>query len=774
MQKMTNDTMLARFQAAGAVPDEDRIDLFQVFAVARRRWHVLVLGLIAGLMLGIAYVVTATPVYTSETHISIGSPDAENARELSGVSGVSLDEDQITTEIQVLRSEQIAERVVDSLDLAKNNLFLTEPKTGPGRVVDGLKGVLRRAAGVILDLMRDEIPEFLATEQELAQEARQDTISLLRKNMRVSQIQRSRVFQVSYTSVSPALSAQIANAIAHAYIEDQLASKYEATQRATDWLKERSDQLRVQSSLLNNAVETFRREHNLVGVGGDLSSDTQLEMLNKQVSVLRAELLALEARSNRLKVIVAQNDTSTFVSSTATQSITANLRTQYLETLRDYNALLGSLGDDHAQTQRRQRQLVQLEELMFEEVKRSAIVARNDVHEARERLASLEAAQASAADQQGADNTTLVELRELERSAETVRSLYTIFLQRYQQSIQEQGFPVSDARILNKARSPGSPSSPKLTRTAALAGLLGLMLAAGWVAIREVLDNKLRTEEQVRNVLGLEYFGGLVRLKAKQRISAAAQNHMDKLGRREVIFPEIMRYGVDKPLSNFAETLRTGKMSVTLKANASGAGQVIGMVSCFPGEGKTTTAANFAGLLASQGASVMLIDGDLRNPGLTRALGGDIEQGLVDVLLEGGNLQDVIYVERSTGAHIIPNRKGRVVHTSELLGGAEMQRLLADCAAAYDFVIIDLPPLGPVIDARAVLHNLDGLFFVAKWGASNVKYAENILRSDPRLHSKCYGAFLNMFDAKKAAAYGGYEGSSYYYGKSYARYYHDR
>lgn len=763
---MKDESMFAAPRYADAA-EEDRINLMQVLAVVRRRWHVLVLGLVAGLILGIAYVVTTTPVYTSSVHISIGSPDAENARELSGVSGISLDEDQITTEIQVLLSEQIAARVVDTLDLVNNKSFLTAPENGPGRILSGVKAVTLG----ILTLMRKDIPELPLTDGELAEQARQAAVGTLRDNMNVSQIQRSRVLSVSYTSASPALSAQIANAIANAYIEDQLASKYEATQRATDWLKERSDQLRIQSTMLDNAVETFRRDNNLVGVGGDLASDTQLELMNEQVADARSELVTLEARAKRLNEIVSQNDTSAFVSSTATQSITSNLRTQYLETLRDYNRLQSNLGEDHEQTQRRQRELIQLQGLMFEEIKRSEIVARNDVQEAKERLSNLEAAQALAADQLGADNTTLVELRELERNADTVRSLYTSFLQRYQQSLQEQSFPVSDARVLNPARVPEFASSPKLTRTTALAAILGFMLAAGWIAIREVLDNKLRTEEQIRNKLGLEFFGGLDKLTAK-KTQAAAQ--MNQLGRREVRFPEIMRYGAEKPLSGFSETLRTGKMSVTLKASGSNEGQVIGVVSSFSGEGKTTTSANFAGLLAAQGARVLLIDGDMRNPGLTRALGGDIELGLVDILLEGARWQDVLCIEKETGTHVLPNRRGRVVHTSELLAGPEMQQLIAECASNFDYVIIDLPPLGPVIDARAVLHNLDGLFFIAKWGVTNVNHAENILRSDPRLRSKCYGAFLNMFDAKKASAYGSYEGASYYYGKSYARYYHDR
>lgn len=775
MQNTSNTATSMQAQTGAGFESDDEIDLMHIVTVARRRWYVLVFGLLVGLVLGIAYAATSTRVYTSSVHISVGSSASETTRELSGVSGETLDENKIVTEIQVLRSEQIAARVVDDLNLTENEAFLTNSESGISRSVSAAKSVLRPLLNVVLSLVKEDVPTLQLGETELDARAKQNAITRLRGRMQVSQIQRSRVLQVSYTSISSQLSARISNAIANAYIEDQLASKYEATQRATNWLKERSDQLRVQSGLLDKAVETFRRDNNLIGVGGDLSSDTELEVLNRQVADVRAELLTLETRSNRLREIVANNDTSAFVSSTASQSITSNLREQYLETLRDYNRLQSSLGDDHQQIRKRQRELVQIEALMFEEIKRSEILSRNDVQEAQSRLARLEKAQALAEDRLGADNTTLVELRELERNAETVRNLYTRFLQRYQQSLQEQSFPVSDARVLNPARISSVPSAPNVTRITVLAGFIGLMLAAAWIAIREIMDKKLRTEEQIRNKLGFEFLGGLPRISAKQHVSAKEVAATRESTLREVVFPEIMRYSVDKPLSNFSEALRTGKMSASLKtAKTDHCGQLIGVVSCFPSEGKTITSANFASLLASQGSSILLIDGDLRNPGLSRGLGGEFEIGLVDALLEGASLEDVIYLEKSTGTHVIPNRRGRVVHTSELLGGGSMENLLKEAAHKYDYVIIDLPPLGPVIDARAVLHNLDGIFFVAKWGSTNINFAENILQADPRLRSKCYGAYLNMFDAKKASAYGSYEGSSYYYGKSYAGYYNER
>ena len=770
--------MNASSQLPGRMPagtseaqDEPEIDLLALLSAARRGWHILLLGTLVGAGLGVANLVTTTPLYTAHVQISIGSSEAADTRALSGVTAPSAAETEITTEMQILRSEKIAERVVENLGLVDNPTFLARPETGISHVVTAL----RQVNGEIRDFLEarlssGEIAPLPPSEADEDAAAQLAAISRLRSNMAVGQVERSRVLQVSYTSVSPQLSARIANGIAEAYIDDQMEAKYAASTRATEWLRERSEQLRQQSIRLDNQVELFRQENGLIDAGGELVSDTELERLNQRVSEARAAIIELEARRQRLDDVVAVGDPSVVVSATASQGITSDLRARYLETLRSYNALVSRLGDDHEQTQRRMRELQELQGLMFEEVKRYAEVTRSDLDAARVRLNNLEIAQAAAEERLGTDNAELIQLRELERNAETVRSLYTSFLQRYQQSLQQQEFTISDARILNPARPSGRPSSPEAATTVAIPTLLGFLLAAAWVALLHFRDNKLRSGEQLRTALGLEYLGELPRVRGLQTVTDRSKTGDGDETGRTVALPEILRYAADNPMTNFAETLRAGRMSVKLKNAGLARASVIGLVSGYPGEGKTTVSANLAALLAKQGASVMLIDADLRNPGLTRGLGGDLERGLVDIRLEDADWRDVHYHDPEIGLDIIPNKRGRVVHTSEVIGGQSMERLIDMLASQYDYVILDLPPLGPVVDARAILHKLDGIFFVSAWGETNVGLVQKLLRADPRIQAKCFGAFLNMFDARKARAYGVY-GGGYYYGKGYARYY---
>lgn len=749
---------------------EGEIDLSKLGLIAKRRWKVLVVGALVGLAVGVAYASTTTKLYTSSIQMSLDARDATDARELIGLQTLGMSESEITTEIEVIRSQAVSEKVVKRLSLAQNNTFMQVRETGLSR----LKSLMRAAVSPVLDVVTHVSPS-VPTLPESERDQQDAAISRLRGNMAVTRLRESRVVEVRFTSTSPTLSATVANTIADVYIDDQLDSKFNATQRATDWLKERSDQLRVESVQLENDVEQFKRENGLLGIENQEASNTQLERISQQLSIARSQLVDQQTRQYFLSSVIETGDTSAAVSSTSDQAITSVLRAQYLDVLKNYNSLVRRLGETHDQTSRRKAELDQIQQLLFEEIKRSEEVVRNEVFVTLRKIEQLEAALSEAETELGVDQDKLVELRELERKASTVRSLYASFLQKHQQSTQEQSFAVSNVRILNPARAPGSPSYPDTNRMVLLSVLLGLMAATGWVSVVEFRDKTVRSGEQIQSKIGIEFIGGLQELNASKLRPLTFARKTDPQQSYDVTFPDLLRYGHDKPLSGFAETLRAIKMAVKLRPVTFGlatAGRVVGIFSAFPAEGKTTTSANLANFLANQGHKVILIDADLRNPGLTKALNRKIETGLVDILQDGLEWQKAKYTDPETALDVIPNRGGRVIHTSELIASEAMRGLIDTLRDLYEFVILDLPPLAPVIDARSALPLIDGFVLVTKWGSTNVADVERIFSTDPRLREKCYGAVMNFFNASKARSYGYYAGD-YYYGYAYKRYYRD-
>ncbi|TVP72673.1 MAG: hypothetical protein EA339_05935 [Rhodobacteraceae bacterium] len=754
--------------------NNDEIDLMKGVRALTRNWRFIGFSILVGIAIAIAMLATSTRLYTAQVDLNIGrSSEAEIFRDFSGVSGTRQSDTEVETELQVLRSERIAERVVTRLALHEDRSFLTVPQSGLGRIIGFIRSQISSLILFVSSTLSSDVPVapgFDITSEELERSAIDRAAQRLRSNMTAGVVRGSRVIQIRYTSTSPNLSVRVANAIAQAYIEDQLESSDIASQRAIDWLRQRRDELRVQAEQTTAIAEQFRAANNLLGVNIAALGDAEFDRLSQNLIAARAELVELEARNRRLTDIVASGDTSAVVRETATQGITSGLRSRYLDVLRSYNSLAATLGDDHTQSQRRLRELQEIEGLMFEEIRRSAELVRDDISAARERVASLEAAQAQAGLRVGDDQAVIAELRQLERNAETVNNLYISFQQRFQEATQRQEIPATSARVLNRAQG-AFQSAPNPPLVLMLWIILSALASAVYVIVRDLRDDHVRSEEEVRSVLGLEYLGSLTIMGRNSNSTAARSNDALPTSLRSVNLSQRLSFSVDNPLSHFSETLRTGKMSLTLRHSQLDRAPRVGIASCFPGEGKTTVAANFANLLAQQGARVILIDADMRKPGLSKSLGTEFEVGLINVLLGEVSWREVIHVADDTGLHIIPNSKTRVAHSAEWMGGKEMAAMLDQLDREYDFVIVDLPPLGPVVDARAILDRLDGVFFVLKWGGTNLTLAQRILAADPRVQGKCYGAFLNMYDPKKAKAYGNYQSYKYYrtYYDSYHR-----
>ena len=750
---------------------DDEIDLTKVLIAARRRWRLLVAALVIGVAIASAYVSTTTRIYQSSVSMSLDTVEAANFREVSGVQDTPLTESQVLTELEIIRSEAIAEQVVDRLNLQENAQFLASPETGFSR----LRRIVRDGLGAVESMLlppQEVVPELPPSQADLDAKRRERAVEVLRGNMNVRRMSNSRIVVIEFTALDPVLAARIANGIAETYIDDQLSSRFESGQRAAAWLQERADQLQVEVAERDREVEQFRIENRLVGLEDGDNVEADLERINEALSAARTELLSLQARQRRLEEIVERGDTSAAVSATATQSITNTLRSRFLDTLRDYNALVDRLGEEHEQVVRLRTQLDQTQALMFEEVIRAEELTRSDIEIVEARIEQLEVARRAAELRMGAETEVLVQLRDLERNAETVRALYANFLQRYQEALQQQSFAVSDVRVINPARVQGAAVFPDMRRVYAFSILLALIAAAALIAIIEFRDRKLRTEDQVRDILGFTYLGAILSIKGDLlpfRAGAAPQAGADQ----SLKLPKLLRYSVDKPLATSAETLRAVKMALKIKtAGQAGSSRVVGFISCFPAEGKTTTAANFAALLASQGHRVILVDADLRNPRLSRGLVSGPKTGLVEVLVDGGPHEEAIFRDNETGLDILVSRENRVAHTSDLISGKAMSDLLQRLRTEYEYVVVDLPPMAPIIDARAIQDLLDANVLVLRWGATDVTEARRILRVDDRIKEKSIGAIMNGFDPRRASVYGSYSG--YLYRSQYYRRYYEK
>ena len=736
------------------------IDIDAALAIIRRQWRIVLAAIAVAGAIGLAFAATAVPVYSATATLLIDRNNSQIVEQLSTIGGVIEDEASILSQVEVLQSETIGLAVVDSLKLTENQEF----RATRASLLSSIFGTIRSLVNVsqwFSPAKKESVIDDGTLKRSLSDQ--------LLNGLSVKRIGRTYALELTYNSTSPVLAAQIVNAVASAYLLDKLNSKYEATRRASDWLSDRIAELRQRALDTDLAVQKFRAEHNLISTGNNsLLSDQQLAESNSALILAQSETAKARARVQRIEHILATDDVDGVVTDILDSSVANDLRKKYLESSKIEAEITRRLGSNHIQAVRLRNEMQEYRRLMFQEISRIAQSYKSDLEVSEAKEKSLAESVAKATDISNSASETQVQLRELQREAETYKNMYQTFLQRYQEAMQQQSFPVTEARVISKAMPPRIPSKPNKPIILALFMIMGAAAGGGIAMFREFRDRFFRTGEQVRDVLGLEFLGNTPLIPNKPVTEAPESGHPGL-----TLPTSVARYAVDHPLSSFAETLRSTRLAIDLGISAKSGARIVGVVSALPSEGKSTISINLAQLLAGQGARVLLLDADIRNPGATRAMARHASEGLLEVLLEGRSVQDVLLRDEKTRLAFLPTVvKQRVPHSSELLTSAQMHKLLAEASNAFDYIIVDLPPLGPVVDARAMAGRIDGFIFVTEWGKTARRAVRNTVENEVHIRKKCLGVILNKVDTEKLKLYRAY-GSSEYYHSRYTRYYHD-
>ncbi|PZM15561.1 polysaccharide biosynthesis tyrosine autokinase [Rhizobium tubonense] len=730
----------------------EALDFDRLLAIARRQWRLVACFAVIFMVMGVAFALTASPKFTAETSVLIERGNSGIVTQLSDAGVTVDDESTVLSQLEIVKSDTIALDVIKKLDLTNNAIFMASENS---------------LLGYIRSLVNVKAWFGVGGEQQDAQTIAKE---VLLNNMDVQRVGRSYVMNIDFTSPNAELSAQIADAYADAYIVDKLNSRYEATRRASDWLQERIDELKQKAAESDLEVQKFRTTHGLMSAkDGSLISDQQLSELNSALIVAQSETAQARAKYDRIKAIIDAKRTDAIVTDVLGSSVSNDLRQKYLAASKTEAEISNRLGPDHIQAVRLRAEMAEYERQMFEELGRIAESYNSElqVSKAKEDALRLNVSQATGVSAVAGE--TQVQLRELERAADSYKNLLQTFLARFQEASQQQSFPITEARIITKATPPIKPSKPKKPLVVAIATFLGIALGGGLGAFREFRDRFFRTGEQVRQNLNLEYLGAALLVEKIKPINEPAL-----AGDLRVVRPnnDLLRYVVEHPHSAFAETMRSAKIAVDLQGSEKGS-KIIGVVSTLPGEGKSTIAVNFAELLAMQGAKTLLIDADLRNPGATRGIGLSAEDGLLEVLIGQRPMKETFFVDPKTNLTFLPAVvKRRVPHSPELLVSPAMIRLLDEAKSNFDYIVLDLPPLGPVVDARAISPLLDTVLMVVEWGRTSRKVVRSTLLNEARLYDKCAGVILNKVDAKKMKLYRDF-GSDEYYHSRYSAYYHE-
>ncbi len=727
-----------------------RATLHVISRIFRRHLAIIIAASVVTLIGGLIYLLTTPSMYSATASMIIDTRKVQLFQQQSVLGDIPVvDAGTVQTELQLLRSDTVSLAVIKELDLIHDPEFVPQTSGLFGAMFGGFKRMFaNQDAPTDAQLLGRALATFSSRES-----AARDGVTY--------------VINITFSSLDPAKAARIANAIANAYVNDQLDSKFQATRRASLWLQGRLGELKVQASAADRAVVEFKQKNHIYTIDsqGNLMSDKQLTETNTQLIMAHAATAEAKARLDRISEITKQGLQDGSVADALKNEVIIKLRSQYLD-LQSREALWAQkYGATHLATVNLRNQMQEVQRSITDEIGKIAQGYRSDYDIATARERALRESFAGTVSEANLGSSAQTQLKELESTSQSYRIIYDKFLQRYTEAIQQESFPITEARLISPAAAPSSRSSPKAPMVLGGALFFGLIAGFGFACLRDFTDRVFRSSTQIEDRLGLNCLTILPLLKVGRRVRPVALP--DPATRSIGTLQGLWRHVLDEPFSQYAEGLRAVKVASDL-SGSTGANKVIGFTSTLPSEGKSVMSMNFAEMIAHSGARVLLIDGDLRNPSMTRALAAGTTDGLVDVIRGVKTLAEVIWKDPVTGLFFIPGSGGgHVLHTSEILGSEKAKRLFSQLREQFDYVVVDLAPLAPVVDTRTTASYIDNFVFVVEWGQTKIEVIEQVLNEAQEVYNQILGVALNKADPRVIGRYELHRSQKYhkkYYG----------
>jgi succinoglycan biosynthesis transport protein ExoP len=488
--------------------------------------------------------------------------------------------------------------------------------------------------------------------------------------------------------------------------------------------------------------------------------------LNSALIQTRSQVAEAQARWERVNDIIraASSDPNKLATATVTDTLNnaviTRLRQQFLDMAAREHDWSARYGSQHLAAVNLRYQMREIRQSIGDELQRIAETYKSDYEIAKSREGSIEKTLSEIVSQSQQTNQAQIILHDLDSAAQAYRALYDNFLQRYMESVQQQSFPITEARLITHAARPLKNSHPKVLLVAAISLAGGLMLAFGAAQLRDLSDRVVRTTSQVEAALQANCIAVLPIVQG--RIDPSRWSFADKVdesGTRTIARDDWSV--MDDPFSRFAEGIRSIKVASD-QIETRKSTKVIGVTSSVPKEGKSTVATALAQIIAYGGSRAILVDCDLRNPSLSRGLTPNAKSGLLEVISGRARLEDVIWTDPRTKLSVLPIvAKARLAHTSDILGSPPTKMLFDSLRERYDYVVVDLSPLAPVVDVRTTIKLVDSYLFVVEWGRTKIDVAEHALAVSRGVYDGLLGVVLNKVNINVLRRYEHNRGTYY-------------
>ncbi len=709
--------------------------LWEYWNVLRKRKWVVISGLALVMAATILITFRQTPLYEGVSSVAVmpQNGDILGSKDTGGEDwdyNVTLD-----TQIRVLMSDGVAMNVIRTSGLDKNPVFT--------------RGMPNAST-----------PNPLGN--SLGDERTRALLTRFREGLQVATVPRTRIVEIHYRSPDRVLAAEIANAVAREYINENFRAKFESTTQASDWLSKQLADLRLKVESSQEKLVAYQKQNDVLGIDERQNLvTTKLEQLNKDLTEAQSDRIRQEAlyklsRSNSPELL-AKNDGTGVLEHLVEQ------RNELASKLTELNIRYGR---SHPQVQAVDAQIAQVNKSIQTESNRIGQRFEQEYRAAAERERMLHKALEDQKEDANRLNEKNIEYNILKRDADSTRQLYDNLLAKLKEASVAAGLKSNNIRVVDVAQVPNKPVKPNVPQNLIVGLLVGLTLGVAMAFVTETLDNTVGTSEQAERMTGLPAVAVIpnMRLARAGRVKQAlgdGNNHKLTSG------PEGGRIALVshvKPKSENAEAFRALRTSVLL----SGAGappRVIVVTSALPQEGKTSISINTAIVLAQNGGRVLLVDADMRRPSVARHLGLRSETGLSTQLATTSSETAVQGWPDVPNLSVLPAGPPPV-RPAELIGSERMRALLTKWRAEYDHVIIDTPPVLSVTDGVLLSTVSDCVLLVMRSGVTPkgaLQRANQLLSS---VSARVLGLVINDVDLNSVGHYS-------YYGSKYYGYYHE-
>ncbi len=699
--------------------------LLQVRDFLGRQWRLIALATALALVPGVSYLAVAPLRYTAKLDMVIDTKQVTWSQSGLSTENRIVEDASVESEIEAAQAESVILSVIRRLHLLEDPEFIG---TDTG-LMQRLFPFLKLAPTVALE----------RSNEQLTREA----VKRLKRNLEVTRLGHSYVEQIAVTSLDPDKAANIANAFADAYVEDQLRAKFEATQRASLWLEQRIGELRQQASDAYREVQDYKSDNGIIiDVDGKLASETELDQLGIALAKARADTSQARAKVDRITRVLEQRTNKEtldipdpIVTDALRSPVVTKLRQQFFDDQNKEAEWSARYGADHQAARNLRAEMAAVQHAIWDEISRIAESYESELQIATSQEESVDRRMVEVFQQSAGTRQSQVRLRELETAAYAYRSIYETFLSRFTQSVQQQSFPSTGARVISLA-TPGIRSSPKMQLTLLSASLCGLGLGIIGAFARELKSRQIRTRAELERLLGTSCLAAIPSFASQLPTPRKKGKTKDSGAFRKI--SEVA------PFSATAEALRSVKVAIDLNPTVA---KVIGIVSALPSEGKTTIAATFAAFVAKSGARTLLIDGDLRNPSISKTLGYTDKPGLLELVANNSSAHDFVIHDMKYKFDFLPaSAQFKPANSSEILNSPAVKQMLKLAANDYDYVLVDLPPILAVVDVKAAAHLFDAFVLVVEWGSTSTDDVVRAVAASNTLSERLIGTVLNKAD----------------------------